>query len=220
MPDSAATAIVIIGGDAPPLSVLSVLPAGALVIAADSGVDHALGLGLRIDLVVGDLDSVTPDGLRRAEAAGARVERHPTDKDATDAELAIDAAVAAGCDRVVVVSGGGGRLDHLLGSVALLGRGDVAADVEGWIGTAHVVVLRGPASTTVDAPAGSIVSLVPLASAIGVTTSGLRWPLDNEPLLVGTTRGVSNEVLTTPATVTVRDGVLAVVSPEALEAAL
>src|SRR4051794_31431446 len=76
-------ALVIAGGD-PPAPIDAVLAAAPLVVPADSGVAHALALGLRIALVIGDLDSAAPEDVARAVAAGARVDRHPADKDATD----------------------------------------------------------------------------------------------------------------------------------------
>ena len=97
------------------------LPERAYVIAADSGVDRALALGLRIDRAIGDFDSVSPAGLAAAEAAGAAIERHPAAKDATDLELALDAAIALEPSRILVIGSAGGRLDHLLGSILLLG---------------------------------------------------------------------------------------------------
>src|SRR4051794_10898103 len=113
--------IVVAGGDPVPPSVRSRLPDAALVIAADSGADHAASLGLSVDLVVGDLDSVSPAGLAAARDGGARVDEHPAEKDATDLELALDAAVSAGATEIVVVGGHGGRLDHLLANCMLLG---------------------------------------------------------------------------------------------------
>src|SRR5262245_39959523 len=93
---------------------LGPLGPGPLVVAADSGLEGAAVLGLVPAVVVGDMDSVDPDALAAAEAAGARIERHPAAKDATDLDLALDVALAAGADRVVVVTGTGDRLDHAL----------------------------------------------------------------------------------------------------------
>ena len=91
------------------------------MIAADSGLEHAAALGLAVDVLVGDLDSVSAPSVAAAEEAGVRIERHPVDKEATDLEFALDFALALGEARVTVVSGGGGsRLDHHLAELALL----------------------------------------------------------------------------------------------------
>ncbi|HEY3434518.1 MAG TPA: thiamine diphosphokinase, partial [Solirubrobacterales bacterium] len=114
--------VVVVGGGLPAPGLLAQLPDGAPVVAADSGLDSALALGLRADVVVGDLDSVTPGALATAEAAGARVVRHPADKDETDLALALAEAgeLLGGRGRVVVVGGVEGRLDHLLAEVLAL----------------------------------------------------------------------------------------------------
>src|SRR5438034_10430384 len=76
-------AIVLAGGDPVAASLRTVLPDAALVIAADSGLHQSGPLGLRVDYVVGDLDSADPAAVDAARRAGAVVERHPVDKDAT-----------------------------------------------------------------------------------------------------------------------------------------
>ena len=72
------------------------MPKHDYVIAADSGLHSAIDLGLRVNLVIGDMDSVDPAVLVAAEANGVTVQRMPRDKDATDTELALLAAVAHG----------------------------------------------------------------------------------------------------------------------------
>lgn len=69
-------------------------PGGPVVIAADSGAEHASAAGLHVDHVVGDLDSASPSTLVAARAGGGLVHGHATDKDATDFELAVDLAIA------------------------------------------------------------------------------------------------------------------------------
>ena len=97
-----------------------------MVVAADSGVAHALALGLAVDVAVGDFDSLDPRVLEAVEAAGTRVERHPAAKDATDLELAIDVAVGLGAARIVVLGGHGGRLDHFLANALVLAAPQLA----------------------------------------------------------------------------------------------
>ena len=91
--ESNGPAVVFAGGDPLPEEVRRLLPRDALVVAADSGLDLARRLGVPVDLVVGDFDSVDPAGLAAAAAAGSVLERHPVDKDATDLELALDAVL-------------------------------------------------------------------------------------------------------------------------------
>jgi len=211
-------AVVLAGGELPPRRVLDAITAGdgLLVIAADSGLDHALALGLPVDVVVGDLDSVSADALATARVAGVEIETHPVDKDATDLELALHAARDRGARRVTVVGGGGGRHDHLLANALVLAAVELAdLDLDALVGTARITVVRHEA--TVEGRPGSLCSLLPVGGvAHGVHTHGLRFPLRGEDLLPGSTRGVSNELLGDAATVTLADGVLLVVQPHAL----
>src|SRR5690606_36583437 len=85
--------------------------AGALVIAADGGARNAEAYGCRIDLIVGDMDSVDAVMLARLADGGTEVERHPAQKDETDLELALTRAVERGADWLRVIGGLGGRLD-------------------------------------------------------------------------------------------------------------
>ncbi len=198
------TAVVITGGD----RIAARPPPADLVIAADSGLEHAQSLGLSVDVVVGDLDSVEADPLAAAEADGAAVERHPVDKNATDLELAIAAAHARGASRVVVLGGAGGRLDHLLANALVLGSAAFSdLTVEWWAAGSRAVVVRHRAE--IAGRPGDLVSLLPIGGpATGVTTSGLRWALDGDTLTAGTTRGVSNELTAPTATVAVEAGTI------------
>jgi thiamine pyrophosphokinase len=211
-------AVVFAGGDRPPRSVLARLPAGAFVIAADSGLEHASALGQRVDLVVGDLDSVNLDVLAAARAAGALVEAHPREKDATDLELALDAALVRDARAVTVVGGAGGRLDHLLANLTLLASPRFAgARVDAWCGPARVVVVRD--EVDLAGTPGSTVTLLALGGpARSVRTEGLRYPLVGEDLEAGTSRGVSNELVETSARVSVQAGVVLTIQPDVLVA--
>ena len=189
------------------------LPADALVVAADSGVDHALALGLVVHTAVGDFDSVSEAGLQAVVDAGGVVERHPAAKDATDLELALATARSFDPERIVVLGGHGGRLDHLLANALLL-SGPALADIEvvAQMGPARVSVVRS--SATLRGRPGDLVTLLPVhGPAVGVVTDGLLYPLRDEDLAVGTTRGVSNELALPVASVRLRAGTLLAIQP-------
>ena len=112
--------VLVVCGGGPVRAAVRGAASGARVVAADGGADEALRLGLRVDLVVGDMDSVTPDALVRIEAEGGEIRRHPVDKDAIDLELALDEALAGRPERILVVGGAGGRFDFVLANALVL----------------------------------------------------------------------------------------------------
>ena len=222
--------VLLIGGDrSRPEADLWVPAAGPadVVVAVDSGLHLAQRLAMRVDHVVGDMDSVDPVALTGAEAAGATLHVHQADKDATDLELALDLALSlwsgsggggAGAGlvpRLHVVGGGGGRLDHLLGDLLMLSAPRLVGwDVTARLGSATVAVARSGRSVTLAGMPGDQVSLLPMhGDALGVTTRGLRWPLLDGHLVAGTSRGVSNELVAEAASVVIDAGTLVVVQP-------
>ena len=172
---AAPAGLLLIGGEGPCRAVVEpFLPVAGPVVAADSGFDLALRLGIRPDWVVGDLDSV--QAWRELEAfPAARIRRAPAAKDQTDAEMGLDALVGLGCRRVIVAGGGGGRIDHLLGVFGLFQR-DPRLQV--WLTAGeHMEVIDG--SAQFHGHRDCTVSLFPLTeTAESLGSRGLRWPLD------------------------------------------
>jgi len=172
-----------------------------LVIAADAGALLARPLGLRLDLIVGDADSLGEVRLAEFAGAGIAIERAPTDKDASDTELALLAAATRGAAELAVLGAFGGRLDHALANVWILAHpvlaGRTAALLDGRTRLRLLTAGSGPPTgLDLDGRAGNLVTLLPFdGPALGVTTSGLRWPLTDATLPAGFSRGLSNEVV-------------------------
>jgi len=216
-PGSAAehTALVIAGGDPVDARTASRLPDDVTtVVVADSGLHHALAIGRAVDVIVGDLDSADPAAVARAEAAGTVVERHPVHKDATDLELALVTACDRGATRIVVAGLAGGRADHLFANVLLLTAPRFAeVRIEAWLPGARLTVVRG--ETRLHGTPGDLLSLLPVGGpAEGVRTDGLQYPLRDEDLAPGSTRGVSNVFDAPEATVAVARGCLLAIQPD------
>lgn len=214
--------IVFLGGDDParlaPRTRHSLDAAGPdpIVIAADSGYERARRAGVHVHHLVGDLDSI--DSRQRAEIDSSRIHGHPTDKDATDAELAFHLArqITEGEPTdLLVVGGTGGRLDHLLADIALFAS-DLTDSFRliAHLDAATIRIARPGTAAVFQGAAGDIVSLLPQGGPVeGVDTSGLRWPLVDATLDSGTTRGISNELIGPEVDVSIRSGVLAVIQP-------
>ena len=213
------TAIIVIGGLAPDRRLANILDKPDVVVAADAGLHHAIDLGLRVNVVVGDMDSVDQALLVGAEVNGVEVIRAPRDKDLTDTELALRHAAERGATRLTVVTGGGGRLDHQLGVIASLAHRDLAhCVVAAWWDTARIDVLHGPNSVEVTGNVGEIIGLHAFGGeARGVTTNGLKWNVDRETFPAHSSRGVSNEFSQASASISVEHGTLIITRPHALE---
>ena len=206
--------VVVAGGREPPRPESPlVVPAGTPVIAADSGLDRAREWGLEVTIAVGDFDSASPEAVRAAEASGTRIERHPAEKDATDLELALDAALELDPRRIVVLAVVGDRLDHLLSIFLLLAAPRYAGvELDAEIGPTQVHVIRN--QRILSGHAGALLSLLALhGPARGVQTEGLVYQLDGETLEPGSTRGVSNVFTGESARIVVEHGVLLAVRP-------
>jgi thiamine pyrophosphokinase len=187
---------------------------GATIIAADAGAASLDRLGRTPDRLVGDLDSISDELLERLVAAGVAIDRYPADKDASDTELALEAAIAAGAAEIVLLGATGGpRLDHELANLLLLADPALGTrDVRIVHGSSTVRVLRDGGRMTLEGAAGDLVTLLPVGGdATGVRIDGVRWPLAGATLHLGRSRGLSNEVVEPPASVSLERGTLLVV---------
>jgi thiamine pyrophosphokinase len=200
------------------------LSPGAMIVAADGGARHASALGLRIDRWVGDGDSLGEAGITELLAAGVPVDRVSPDKDQSDTELAIRAALDLGASSITIVGAlGGPRADHAIANLTLLSMPAlVGLDVRLVAADVRVRLLRAPgpdgspSRVALEGRVGDLVSLLPVGGdGEGIATTGLAYPLDDEPLLDGRTRGLSNKRTAPLATVTLRSGRLLVVETPA-----
>ena len=178
------------------------------LVAADGGADRALALGHRPLAVVGDLDSLSPEG--RSLLAGVL---HPvSEQDTTDFEkclLRISAPV------VLAVGFAGPRVDHLLAALNTLARRVGPPTV---ILSGSDVVLACPPRVCADLPPGTRLSLMPLGAAT-VSGHGLRWPVDGIAFAPDGRTGASNEV-TGPLDLSITGPMLLILPRTELKAAL
>jgi thiamine pyrophosphokinase len=206
-------AIVVAGGDAAADDAAQLVGAD-LVIGADSGAAWLAGIGVRPDVLIGDMDSIDPALLDRLAAEGTTIERHPPDKDRSDAELALQRAIAAGAGEVLILGAlGGERVDHELANLLLLAdRGWRGSRLRIVRGGTTVQAIRGGDRLELDGAEGDLVTLLAIdGDALGVRTLGLRFPLDGETLALGQSRGLSNQVEQIPASVSLERGTLLVI---------
>lgn len=191
-----------------PQSARALLLSNDVIIAADGGAAHCLTLGVTPDVIIGDMDSISEEDQQYWAGQYVPFMRHNHRKDETDLELALLHARALQVDEILVLGALGGRWDQTFANLLLpLYHRLAGLKISFWhTGTWIHVITR---TRTIRGQAGQTVSLLPLGgNALGVTATGLEWPLDNETLYLGGSRGVSNLLLGESAQITVEEGTL------------
>lgn len=179
---------------------------GDFIIAADGGYAPLQALGVRPHLLVGDFDSLAqrpPD---------VPIVAFSTHKDDTDMGLALAEGRARGYRRFMLYGAGGGRMDHFLANLQLLGAASRGgADVRMVCADADIFAVTDGVLAVPKQRAGTLVSVFCHGErAEGVTLQGLAYPLRDALLTCDRALGVSNEHLGGEATVAVRRGTLLV----------
>lgn len=191
------------------------------VLAADGGLRHIMALGRWPDVIIGDMDSLPEVTESELSAAGVRMVRYSHDKNETDLELALNYAAENYAGPIRIFGATGGRLDQTLANISLLALPSLVGRDVRLVGPNEQVWLVGDHQvgdhkvsnpqvidqTEIQGEVGDTVSLVPLGGDVVIAdTTGLRWPLHDETLHFGRARGVSNEMVSTVATVSVAAG--------------
>lgn len=206
--------VVIVNGGELTARAVAAIPSTATIIAADGGLDRALAAGIEPHRLIGDLDSVSPAGRGWAVRHQITITEFSPDKDATDTELALAAAVGDGCDDLLVLAGVGDRLDHTLGTITALGAAnlhDVASVRMVW-GDSIVRIAHPQRPLTLRPHDGATFSLLALhGRCAGLSVVGARWPLHDAELHPASSVGISNEFLAATVEVSVGSGIVTVV---------
>ena len=191
-----------------PTALQEIISISDLLVAADGGLRLALSLGVIPHIIIGDLDSASKDDLDQARKQGSELELFPRDKDETDLELALRYVIDAGCDIIRIIGGLGGRSDQTLANLLLLADPalrDKDIRLDDGLEEAFVIHDR----VEIEGSPGDTLSLLPLDGPCGgIRTDGLRFPLRGETLLPYRTRGISNAMTGSRATVTLEKGML------------
>ncbi|MEE8592706.1 MAG: thiamine diphosphokinase [Candidatus Bipolaricaulota bacterium] len=181
------------------------------IVVTDGALDRAIERVIEVNTLIGDLDSLVDPTRLEDRFPEMEILRYPAEKDWTDLELAVDWALEQSPFSIVVFGAAGGRIDHTMANLALLEKGlHSGIPIELISGNESVRLIQGNLSID-NAEIGDRVSLLPISLFTTISTQGLKYPLVSEKLFRGKGRGMSNVVESTPVSVNVEAGVLAVV---------
>ncbi len=171
-----------------------------LLVAVDGGFKYLAKIQKIPHILIGDLDSVSPKEIQRLEKLKVEIRKYPTEKDETDLELALGMLAEFKVSKVIVAGATGDRLDHSLGNIHLLTKFQSTFDLS--LDDGHQEMFLIGDRSVIHGKPNDIVSLIPIDEKdMGITTTGLAYPLKNETLYLASTRGISNLMLGKIATV-------------------
>jgi len=175
------------------------------IICADGGLKHAVKLGIKPDLIIGDMDSC--GDLYKDFSCEIRI--FPGEKDKTDTELALDVAKTFSPEEVIVIGALGNRIDHTLGNIYLFLKTIASGFRISILDSCQQIDFINKELSITNGKIGEILSLIPVTEKVtGIITSGLKYKLDGEELFLGETRGISNEIEILPAGIKIKEGIL------------
>ena len=184
---------ILLGGDLTVTARLRGQVRGARVIAADSGMMHAAALRVVPELWVGDFDSSGSE--LTVQYRDVPRETFPAAKDATDGAIAVEEAIRRGAREIVLLGGLGGQTDHtagLLGQSIEIARRGLACLLTSGLEEAWPLI---PGRMRVDLAEGTRLSIIPFGDLEGLDLSGVRWPLEDRNVPLGSTLTLSNLAL-------------------------
>ncbi len=180
------------------------------VIVADGAVAKLLGIDERPDFVVGDMDSADDEMLNKLEEEGVEIIRAARDSDLSDAEIAVRKALEIGAYEITMTGSSGGRVDHTFANFGLLMNPDVSVPINICEDSFEAFVVRD--KEVFDSVPGRTVSLIPLALEVkDIWTEGFKRDFLGDSLHIGTSRGLSNEVVSPTVEVAIGAGALLVI---------
>lgn len=205
----AGKAIIVAGGAVHVMDLLQELAEGYdLLLAADSGGKVLYEYGYLPDLLIGDFDSIDRELLNFFREKGVKITEFSPEKDWTDLELAVQTVINLNVQEILIYGAIGDRLDHTLGNLSLLHQVMLSGAKAIIVGLKERVFLLGPEETlTLYPEPNRFFSLLPLYPGVeGVMESKAKYPLHNATIPFGSTRGIHNEFLTEPVTISIERG--------------
>lgn len=179
-----------------------------ILIAVDGGMDYYLELNIKPDVLIGDLDSISKDGIKKLEKENNKIiiKKHPIEKDSTDMELALDYLIHNNCTEVVIFGGTGLRLDHTLGNIYLLNK-LVEKNIRGKIIDRNNTITIIEDYYEVNKELGKYVTIIPITEKGAIVSlKGFKYDLDKYNMRFGSTIGISNKLVQDPGYIKVDDG--------------
>lgn len=182
-----------------------------IVIGVDGGARHLRNFGILPHILLGDFDSILPQDLEFYRENGVELHKYKSEKDASDTEIAVELAIQKGYETIIILGGLGSRFDHSLANIFLL-KMIMDNGCKGIIANESNEIYLVRDRIEIHHEKAWKVSIIPVTETVeGISNVGLYYPLKNQTLKMGTSRGVSNEFESETAEISLEKGLLLVI---------
>ena len=187
---------------------------GQNIIAGDRGLEALYQLKIVPNHIVGDFDSVSPKILEFYKNQSQIVFHtyHP-EKDNTDTDIALKLAISLKSSEITIMGALGRRMDHAIANIHIL-KDALETNIPCQILDEHnrIYLINKEITLEKNRVYGKYISLIPLTSEVkDLTLTGFKYPLNNYDLPIGTSLGVSNEIVENIAQIKMKKGILIVI---------
>lgn len=179
------------------------------VIAADGGYLYLQEQGTRIDMIIGDFDSLS------SVPAHPNVVMLPREKDDTDMMAAILNGLKKGYSTFHMFGGTGGRLDHTIANIQCLAFLSSKGAKSYLYGNGYVITSISDGCIEFDKDVSGYISVFSHSNiSKGISITGMKYNVDECDLKNTYPLGVSNEFAGVSSKISVRQGTLIIVYPQ------
>ncbi len=181
------------------------------IICADGGANHLKDLGIKPDVIIGDLDSISPNDLEYYKSLNVEIIKYPTKKDETDTQLALQYAARLPIKEIILLGVIGDRIDHSIGNIYLMENLVLKGFKVSIINENNIVYLINK-EIEFYGEIGDVVSLLPYSDKVtGILTDGLEYPLYNKDMIKSNPFGISNVLSKNKIRISIKSGLLLVI---------
>jgi thiamine pyrophosphokinase len=180
-----------------------------IIIGVDGGNNFLNSIGVQPNYAIGDFDSINSELLNEYKSNKNIKIIFKNNQDITDLEMAIEFGKNLKPSKVIILGALGDRVDHTINNIILLNR--IKGDIEASIIEENQEINLVRNELNIFGAFGDIVSVIPISKVIGLTYEGLKWGVKNLDVNFGWTIGVSNEIISNKAKISLKKGIIIVI---------
>ncbi|HHX69524.1 MAG: thiamine diphosphokinase [Miniphocaeibacter sp.] len=180
------------------------------IIAVDKGAESLIANNIKIDLLVGDFDSISEKSLNILKERKTSIKKLEIEKDESDTEAALNYLIKNNYSKIFMLNCTGSRLDHTISNIFLLKK-LLDDNIEAYLldNNNRVRMINSKARIKKEY---ENISIIPLTvDGINISLEGFYYKLSNEEIEYGSSRCISNFLINDFGNVIINSGLALII---------